>query len=47
MYDGTMVVLAQTSNRDEGVIHFDKDGKFIKHKMYHDTNFFPYVIPTE
>lgn len=47
MYNGTCVVVAIKSLRYECVAHHDADGNLLKEHVYHDSNLFPYVVPTD
>jgi hypothetical protein len=44
MFNGTCVVLAMKSRREECVAHISADGKILKEHAFQDSNLFPYAV---
>lgn len=47
MYNNTFVIMGIKQLRYECVAHYDAEGNVLKEKVYHDSNFYPYIIPTD
>lgn len=47
MFNNTFVVLAIKTLRNETVAHYDAQGVCLKEHTFHDSNLFPYVIPSD
>ena len=47
MFNGTCVVLAMKSRREECVAHISADGKILKEHAFKDSNLFHYAVTTD
>lgn len=47
MFNGTCVVLAMKSRREECVAHISADGKILKELAFQDSNLLPHAVPTD
>jgi hypothetical protein len=47
MFNNTFVVVGIKSLRYECVVHYDAEGNILKEHVFHDSNLFPYVVPSD
>jgi hypothetical protein len=47
MFNNTFVVVGIKTLRYECVAHYDAEGNVLKELVFHDSNLFPYVIPSD
>jgi hypothetical protein len=47
MFNNTFVILGIKTHRYEAAIHYDADGNILKEHVFHDSNLFPYCVPTD
>ena len=47
MFNNTFVVMGIKTLRYECIAHYDAEGNVIKEKVFHDSNLYPYIIPTD
>lgn len=47
MFNNTFVVMGIKTLRYENVAHYDAEGTCLKELVFHDSNLYPYIIPSD